>query len=439
MSRGGEGGLTFVNERSAVTYGLGNQNSAGGGVAGAGAPNQPIAAGVLGKQADQLMAELARLAATLATQNEREVPHAIGANGAPAIGNVLLEISADDMVLMIQSLRSKTQDAQLKNQHNGLELRKVDLEEMNQKALDKLNEWIRESTEASAKEKASKVAGLAGAIAGVVAAIVALAVAIAVTVLTVGAGTPLLALGGKALAAAICFAVVGVVAASISLASQVSVSNGGEPIQLAKMLVKAIMDSLVDTQKMSEEDASKLAKILTGVVGMFGAFLLDPAFAAQAITGVAELLGASADQSAIVEMTFTLLATLAIMIAMVAITGGAALSSAVAGVSKLVSAAGSIAQATASAVGAAATITQGSYKIAEGYDQREADLLQADRVSISAVISKLQRQMEQDTEDFKKILTEIMDGMTLVSQMINSAAQSRSQITANIFGKGPTV
>ena len=40
--------------------------------------------------------------------------------------------------------------------------------------------------------------------------------------------------------------------------------------------------------------------------------------------------------------------------------------------------------------------------------------------------------MEDDREDVKKVLNEMMEGMNIVSQMIASAGQSRAQLTANL-------
>ena len=41
--------------------------------------------------------------------------------------------------------------------------------------------------------------------------------------------------------------------------------------------------------------------------------------------------------------------------------------------------------------------------------------------------------------EIKKVLDQIMEGMNIVSQMINGAAQSRSQISANLAGKSQTI
>ncbi|MNW19730.1 hypothetical protein D3C71_2198490 [compost metagenome] len=55
------------------------------------------------------------------------------------------------------------------------------------------------------------------------------------------------------------------------------------------------------------------------------------------------------------------------------------------------------------------------------------------------MIAKLQQQMEGDREDIKKVMDEIMEGMNIVSQMITSAHENRSQISARMTGKGMTI
>src|SRR5205814_10605046 len=81
----------------------------------------------------------------------------------------------------------------------------------------------------------------------------------------------------------------------------------------------------------------------------------------------------------------------------------------------------------------------GGTKIAQSFDEHDAAMAQVDKKKIDAIITKLQAQMENDREEIKKVLQEIMDGANLVSQMLASAAQSRSQIAGNLVGKGHSV
>ncbi len=84
-------------------------------------------------------------------------------------------------------------------------------------------------------------------------------------------------------------------------------------------------------------------------------------------------------------------------------------------------------------------VAQGVNKLEIVKDERTANLAQADKKLIDAIIAKLQKQMEDDREEIKKVLQQIMDGVQLVSQMINSASDSRSQLAANMVGKGQTI
>lgn len=64
--------------------------------------------------------------------------------------------------------------------------------------------------------------------------------------------------------------------------------------------------------------------------------------------------------------------------------------------------------------------------------------LLSDKKDLEAAMVKLQKQMEEGREEIKKVLAQIEDGMQAVTQMINGAAESMSQITANL-GKRQSV
>ncbi len=48
------------------------------------------------------------------------------------------------------------------------------------------------------------------------------------------------------------------------------------------------------------------------------------------------------------------------------------------------------------------------------------------------MLTQLQQRMEEEADQIKKIIDEIMDGVATVSQMIQEAGHSRSQIAANV-------
>jgi hypothetical protein len=161
---------------------------------------------------------------------------------------------------------------------------------------------------------------------------------------------------------------------------------------------------------------------------------------------MAKAFGASESQAAIVATTFAIATTLAILIASVALTGGSNVSSSIeklsAATQKMVKLAldvSRVAQSVAGAAGGVTDMAQGGINIAVAQDRRDASYIQADKKGIDAMIAKLQQQMEADREDIKKVMDEIMEGMNIVSQMISSAHENRSQISARMTGKGMTI
>ena len=91
-----------------------------------------------------------------------------------------------------------------------------------------------------------------------------------------------------------------------------------------------------------------------------------------------------------------------------------------------------IAQHTASATSAVASTVQGGLNVGVAIDEHAAASAQVDRKLFSAMLVKLQAQMEEDQEQIKKVVEEIQNGLSVVSQMIAAAGESRSQIAANI-------
>ncbi len=77
--------------------------------------------------------------------------------------------------------------------------------------------------------------------------------------------------------------------------------------------------------------------------------------------------------------------------------------------------------------------------VAIAHDKRDAEVIQADKKKIDAIIAKLQQQMEENREELKKVMDEMMEGMNIVTQMINAAGQSRAQISSNLTGKSQTI
>lgn len=348
-----------------------------------------------------------------------------GAGNAPAIGGVTMSFSAEDLAAALLVLQGKTQESQLKTAKEGLETSRIQSDKANEKALNKILDANKKAEDAEAKAKKMGIFGWIAKIAGFIASIAAVAVAAAATVATGGAAAPLLA-----------FAIVGMVGATMSLASAISQEAGGPPLELGSLLNKAFTEMLVSFG-MDREKAEQVGKVMAGAVGlMTGAVLIDPSLAGDLFAGIALLAGADEMQAAIIATAFTVAATIAIAVAQIVLTAGVGTAGAVASVATRI---GQITQAAAGITQGVSTAVAGGYGVAKAFDDRDVANLQADRKEIQALLIKLQQKMEEEREEIRKVIEEIMEGYNVVSQMFESAASSRQQITANLGARGSMI
>lgn len=340
----------------------------------------------------QALKELADIAGTIKALNAPATTGGnsiVNGNGAPQLDGVTVNFSAEDMAAALLVLQGKTQEAQMGTAKEGINTNKKKLEDQNQRATAKINEWIKKCEEASAKEKAGGVLNWFKKIAGAIAAAFAVVAAAIATVATGGAAAPLLALAVLALASSV-----------VDIASEIDKANGGKGFDH--------VTQWMDPGSLIGKGMGELAKAF----------------------------GANEEQAAIVSATFAVVATIAIMAASIALTGGA---SAASDMQKIILTAARVGQAVAGIVAGASTAAKGGVDIAVAHDQRDASLIQADKKKIDAIIAKLQKQMDEDRDEIKKVLDQMMEGMNIVSKMINSAGESRAQITSNLSGKAQTI
>ncbi len=428
----------------------------GGGLPAGLPPTEPGAsaetARTISPDTSKLLAELAALAASHAGGSG--APGLPGGTGAPQIGGVTMDFSAEDMAAALLVLQGKTQDAQLRTAKEGLDAARLKADHANKKALDKIDTMIKKAAEAAAKQKALGILGWIGKIAGFIAAAVAVVVAACATAASFGAGAPMLA-----------FAVIGLVGATISLASGLSQELGGPALELSSLFNKLGTWLMQNVLGLSEEDAAKAGKMFAGALGvMTGAVLVDPALAGDLVAGFAELVGADAGQSAIISMVFSVAFTITIGIVSAVASGGSSAAGSAVNVAGKVTTTGAqtasqvakavqtaektantmvraakIAQGLAGVVQGATTVSTGALGIAKAADERDIEHARAGKKEIDALLVKLQQQMEENTEEMKKVIEQIMDGYNIVSAMFNDAANSRQQLAANIGARTATI
>ncbi len=339
-------------------------------------------------------------------------------NGAPTLDGVLINFSAEDLAATLLVLQGKTQEAQLATAKEGLQISRDKMKALHEKNIKKLDEVIKKCESAASKSKLGKIFGWVAK----VAAFVAAGVALALTVASGGAAAPLLAL-----------AIVGMVGSAMSMASSISQELGGPPLELGSLATMA-SKAFLGAVGVPADKLEAAAKLMGGALAVGLApcsLLIDNQLLSNVATGIAELGGANAATTAYLGMAVALATGVAVIAVNIATGGGS-------GISKLTD----LVKNVPNALHTGAKLTQGAMTVAEGTTQIlstthqfKADQAQVDRQKFSALLVKLQAQMEEDQEQIKKVVQEIQDGYTAVSQMIAAAGESRAQISANIGHK----
>lgn len=362
------------------------------------------------------LAELQRVWASLSSS--APTPGVTDCNGAPEIGGVRLE--PEDMAAALLVLQGKTQEAQIRTSSEGIQTNKVRLESRNNEALGKIQKANAEGASMLAKEKAAGIFGWVVKVAALIGAVVGVAMAALAEAATGGAASPLLAL-----------AISGLVGACISMASQISQTAGGPALDLS-VVVPKLFTIVLEACGVPEEQAQAAGKVIAGAtaLAMPLALVSDPQLLSGSMGGIAQLAGGSAEQVAIVSAVFTVMVAIA---GMVALTGtGVSSARMLSDLPKVVTSASQIAQTGMGVLTGAAGATQGGLSAATSVQQRNVDQLQVDRKTIDADIIRLMAKMKDDQEELKKALEMIADSYTVVSQMIQAAAENRLHIASNL-------
>ena len=349
------------------------------------------------------------------------------ANGAPSIASPLDNISSDDLIDLLQSMRSKSQDQQLATAKTGLDGSRLDAQRNNEAQQKKIQDWIKKCEQADKASLAQKIFGWIGKIFAVIAAAIAVVASVAASPFTGGASLALTAL-----------AVIGLVGATMSLADQISQEAGGPEISLSNMMTKMV-GGLLKACGVPEEKAEQIGKALAGVLAIVApaALLVEPKLLGTMASGIAALSGADPDLVSKIEMGVTIAATVTVGIGM-AVAGfqfSKLAGDAVNITAKLTTAImGAVAQATQGVT----AIGQGASGIAKGVLTSEGDKAMADKKALEALMLKINQQMDEQRDDLRKIIQQMEDSMQVVSQIMQGTADSMKQITSNI-GKRASV
>lgn len=368
---------------------------------------QPMSAGALGPmaQAGQVLADLQAALLRMGA----------GPTGAPAAGAPRLDapaldnLSTDDLALLIGNLQSKTSEAQIKTAMNGLDTAKMKKDQQNERVLAQIKESAEKAKNAGVLEKVmpwlsavGKAFGVGAAALSVAINTVLLVLAIAGAVATVGVGTGAVVLAAAMLTgSAIGFAYASADAV-ISVASAISISAGGPNLDPMHWIMKGVDKAL---EGMGADEKTRMGLTIALQIGVT---------VAVAVAGIAvNIVGA---------------------VASMGVSAGAA------AVDTGVKAAQSAVKITAAIIGGAVQIASGLVQMGTGAASMastavryEADVSQAKVFDFKAVLQKIQKQMEQDQEDLKKIVTELQDSLTSLTSMLNQASQLKTQQLRNMI------
>lgn len=366
----------------------------------------------------------AQLADLIATKGGASVlpTGTLGVNpdGSPVLP-AALAFSADDMIDLLRNWSSKGQDAQLASQSNKIQADQNMKKANNETQMEKLKEWADKFAESKKQSAVSKIFGWIGKIFAVIASAVFMVIAAGLTGLTAGLGAPVMALAAMAL-----------VGSSMALADQISKECGGPEISLSNLITTAVSKTL-EACGVDPEVAKRIGKVTAGAIAILlpAALVVEPGLLGTMATGIAELAGADANTVALAGMIVGMVAALTVGIVSGILSGGGA---AVNSATKIALAITNISNA----------VVQGSMAIAKGTNdlkvaetQRDAELAKAEKEKLMALAILLQTAIDETMEAMKKVIKMMDEGVTLVSQMINSQADSKSQIAFNIGARAP--
>jgi hypothetical protein len=252
----------------------------------------------------------------------------------------------------------------------------------------------------------------------------AVVAAVAAVVMTGGLAAPLMFV-----------AVVGMVGAGISLASDISKLSGGKGFQLSTLVFDAL-------RNLGLSDADR--KLTAGAIGLIGFPLMiaDPAFCGMLVSGMADKVGATPAESAIVMTTFTVVAGLAMAVGVArAASSGAAkvAAEATSETAKAVAKTTLSPEAIATLVQRCASLLSGVVGIPnavvtglKAVDTKNADKALSDKTDLDIFSNRLKKILMDGQEDMKKLYSDLMDQFQAVSSIINENSKSISQTAKNI-------
>ncbi|MCX5590270.1 type III secretion system translocon subunit SctE [Alcaligenes endophyticus] len=365
------------------------------------------ASGSIGLNVPSLLKELATIAQSFyssASSNDK-------ADNAPELPPATRSFSADEMVALLRTLQEKTQQSQLQGAQAELETKETELQKNHEAQMEKINEWVEKST--AKPSLLQRILGWAGKILALVAAVAA----VAVTAATAGAASPLMLLAGA-----------GLIAAGIGIVDQACKEAGKDGFSLGQMVSK-LVTSVLAALGVSEETASKVARVITGALATLtmSALLVEPSLLTDLIGGICDLAGVDKEKLAIIETVITAVASLTIGLVMS--IASANVSKAAQGIMK------TIGDLTKALVPVAVNITNDVLKNVGDFKAMSA---QSAKQALSAIAVALQQALEENQEAIQKLIKQIEETAQILMRMLNDSSDSMEQVSSNLR-TAPTV
>lgn len=355
----------------------------------------------------------------------------IGAFGAPKLDAPVRAFSVDDVVVLLRSLRSKSQDEMLKTAQEGVRSIGIKLKTGNSESQKLIKEWIDKCKGAAKRGKVAKIFNWIGRAVAFVASAATLLAAGVAAVASGGAALPLLAI-----------AAVGFIGASLSLINAVSAEIGGPEFTVANLIRNTLGKFLTDVCGVDAKKAENITKICGGAlaISMPIALLIEPSLLGDMVQAIAQEAGASDKAANALGLTTSILSAIGVAIAMIALTAGTSLASSVTQAGSSILTSGlkifSSTVSGASAVMSGSTqITAGGLGVAKARLEEKAQIALSNKKELEVQMLKSKNAMDGFVDDIKRIIQDMEEGARTVTQMLAGAADSMEQITKNMSSR----
>lgn len=355
----------------------------------------------------------------------------MAAPGAPTLDAPTQSFSVSELVDLLRSLRSKSQDLQFDAAKKSLEMARNKADLNTSKQLEKIKQWADKAVSAKHKGLVGKILGWVGKAVAFVTSMVVVGAALAATVATAGGAAPLLA-----------FAIVGAASATMALVSAASTELGGPEISFGSLMRLTVGKFLTNVCGVDPKKADNISKICGGVLALTSPLMLamEPSLVGDLAQGIALLAGANEKTAGYLNMALTIAAAVGVGIVMAVATCGTSMASSVTQVGNSVmlsslKAFQALVSGASGVVSAGTKVAQGGFTISKVQLEEQSERAISEKKELEAWMVKWQQQMEVGRDEMKKIFEAAEDSVRMVNQMLADTTDTMRQIMQNMNSK----